>query len=103
MSHFNQFPDQFPDQSLFTDIEPSQQTEFCGGYSSRSRTSRAGVRSSATSTKMSSSVSGDRRGGGFSFDLNSYIFGIGAAYLFGNPGITAEEMQFAWQNSFKFW
>jgi hypothetical protein len=52
---------------------------------------------------MSSSASGDRRGGGFSFDLNSYIFGIGAAYLFGNPGITAEEMQFAWQNSFKFW
>ena len=33
------------------------------------------------------------------FGLDTYLFGLGAGVQFGNPGLTPEEIQFAWQNS----
>ncbi|MBD2771504.1 hypothetical protein [Iningainema tapete] len=43
-------------------------------------------------------------GGGtrVSFDLNTYLFILGAGVVFGNPGLTYEETQFAWENAFVF-
>lgn len=37
-----------------------------------------------------------------SFNLNTYLYIIGAAYAFGNPGVTPEEIQFAWESAFTF-
>ncbi|KAF3885927.1 MULTISPECIES: hypothetical protein [Nostocales] len=34
------------------------------------------------------------------FDINTYLFILGAGVLFGNPGLTSEEIQFAWEQSF---
>ncbi|MFN6569132.1 hypothetical protein [Dendronalium sp. ChiSLP03b] len=36
------------------------------------------------------------------FDLDTYMFILGAGILFGNPGLTPEEIQFAWESSFVF-
>ncbi len=33
------------------------------------------------------------------FDLNTYLFIIGAGVVFGNPGLTPEEIQFAFESS----
>ena len=44
-------------------------------------------------------------GGGYlnvGFDLDTYMFILGAGILFGNPGLTQEEIQFAWESSFVF-
>ena len=35
-----------------------------------------------------------------SFDLDTYLFILGAGVLFGNPGLTPDEIQFAWEKSF---
>jgi hypothetical protein len=45
----------------------------------------------------SATVSGGVFTGGFSLDL--YLFGLGAALQFGNPGVTADEVQKVWENS----
>lgn len=37
-----------------------------------------------------------------SFDLDTYMYILGAAVLFGNPGLTSDEIHFAWMNSFIF-
>lgn len=37
-----------------------------------------------------------------SFDLNTYLFILGAGVVFGNPGLTPDEIQFAWESSFIF-
>ena len=37
-----------------------------------------------------------------SFDLDTYLFILGAGVVFGNPGLTPEEIQFAWMQSFVF-
>ncbi|NDJ25328.1 hypothetical protein GS682_27550 [Nostoc sp. B(2019)] len=37
-----------------------------------------------------------------SFDLNTYLFILGAGVVFGNPGLTPDEIQFAWESSFVF-
>ncbi|HIK08642.1 MAG TPA: hypothetical protein IGS40_28910 [Trichormus sp. M33_DOE_039] len=37
-----------------------------------------------------------------SFDWNTYFFILGAGVLLGNPGLTPEEVQFAWESSFVF-
>jgi len=37
-----------------------------------------------------------------SFDLNTYLFILGAGVVFGNPGLTPSEIQFAWESSFVF-
>lgn len=51
------------------------------------------------SPEESATVSG---GISISFDLNTYIFILGAGVLFGNPGLTKEEIQFAWESAFIF-
>lgn len=48
----------------------------------------------------SSTVSGGRSR--VKFDLDTYFYLIGAGITFGNPGLTQEEIQFAWENSFVF-
>ncbi|MBD2360413.1 hypothetical protein H6G36_04280 [Anabaena minutissima FACHB-250] len=37
-----------------------------------------------------------------SFDWNTYFFILGAGVLLGNPGLTPEEIQFAWESAFVF-
>ncbi len=53
-------------------------------------------------TELSSEESAAVSGGGsrVSFDVNTYLFILGAGVLFGNPGLTSEEIQFAWEQSF---
>jgi len=51
------------------------------------------------SSEESAAVSGGRVVG---FDLNTYLFILGAGVVFGNPGLTPEEVNFAWMNSFVF-
>lgn len=48
----------------------------------------------------SAAVSGGRRVIGF--DLNTYLFILGAGVVFGNPGLTPQEIQFAWESAFIF-
>ncbi|QLE56011.1 hypothetical protein [Nostoc sp. TCL26-01] len=36
------------------------------------------------------------------FDMNIYYYIVGAAYVFGVPGVTNEELQFAWESAFVF-
>ncbi|GAB1541449.1 hypothetical protein NUACC21_41200 [Scytonema sp. NUACC21] len=50
------------------------------------------------SSEESAAVSGGRSRA--SFDVNTYLFILGAGLLFGNPGLTSEEIQFAWEQSF---
>ncbi|MBD2346491.1 hypothetical protein [Anabaena subtropica] len=52
------------------------------------------------SSQESAVVSGGRR---VSFDLDTYLYILGAAVLFGNPGLTSEEIHFAWTQSFIFY
>ncbi len=33
------------------------------------------------------------------FDLQGYIFGLGAGVLFGNPGLTPDEVQVVWERA----
>jgi hypothetical protein len=47
----------------------------------------------------SATVSGGIR---IRFDLDTYLFILGAGIVFGNPGLTYEEIQFAWQSAFVF-
>lgn len=51
-------------------------------------------------TEESATVSGGATQ--VSFDLNTYLFILGAGIVFGNPGLTREEVQFAWENAFVF-
>lgn len=54
-------------------------------------------------TELSSEESAAVRGGvRVSFDLDTYFYILGAAVVFGNPGITSAEIHFAWMNSFIF-
>lgn len=41
-------------------------------------------------------------GGNVRFDFMTYFTILGAGVLFGNPGLTSEEIQFAWEKSFVF-
>jgi hypothetical protein len=50
-------------------------------------------------SEESATVSGGIR---VRFDLDTYLFILGAGILFGNPGLTSEEIQFAWQSAFVF-
>lgn len=52
------------------------------------------------SSEEAATVSGGRSR--VSFDLDTYAFIIGAGVLFGNPGLTPEEIQFAWEQAFVF-
>lgn len=54
---------------------------------------------SPLSSEESAAVSG---GIGVSFDLDTYLYILGAGVVFGNPGLTPEEVHFAWMNSFVF-
>jgi hypothetical protein len=81
------------DLDLFSEIPSDEETQLSGGYGCRGR-------SSSPESQSTGFSGGGRR---FSFDLNFYIFGMGAAYLFGNPGVTKEEVQFVWERSFRFW
>ncbi|BCL37164.1 hypothetical protein [Nostoc sp. MS1] len=51
------------------------------------------------SSKESAAVSG---GIGVSFDLDTYLFILGAGVMFGNPGLTSDEVHFAWMSAFVF-
>ncbi len=53
-------------------------------------------------TDLTSEESATVTGGNVSFNLNTYIFMLGAGVLFGNPGLTEQEIQFAWEQSFVF-
>ena len=55
-------------------------------------------------TELTPEQSSTVRGGGFrvKFDLDTYFYLLGAGIAFGNPGLTKEEVQFAWENSFIF-
>ncbi|MDJ0676064.1 MAG: hypothetical protein QNJ36_11880 [Calothrix sp. MO_167.B42] len=44
------------------------------------------------STEESATVSG-----GLTFNLDDYLFVIGAGVIFGNPGLTEDEVQFGWE------
>ncbi len=46
----------------------------------------------------SASVSGGNLQVGF--DMNTYLFMLGAGVVFGNPGLTQDEIQFAWKSAF---
>jgi hypothetical protein len=85
-------------ENLFAKLSTDDETQLSGGYGCRS--SNRGQSLESPSPSISSGNSGGKR---FSFDLQFYIFGIGAAYLFGNPGVTSEEVQFVWEKSFRFW
>ncbi|MCU0552135.1 MAG: hypothetical protein MUC48_22595 [Leptolyngbya sp. Prado105] len=85
--------------TLFADIPDEEETQFSGGNGCRWRSSRL-ASPSENSSGLSPGIFSGRR---FGFDLNFYLFGLGAAYLFGNPGITKEEVQFVWERSFRFW
>lgn len=37
-----------------------------------------------------------------SFDLDTYLYILGAGVVFGNPGLTPDEVQFAWESAFVF-
>ncbi|MDJ0695477.1 hypothetical protein [Mastigocoleus sp. MO_188.B34] len=37
-----------------------------------------------------------------SFDIERYLFILGTGFLFGNPGLTKDEIQFAWERAFIF-
>lgn len=50
-------------------------------------------------SEESAAVSGGIR---VRFDLDTYLFILGAGILFGNPGLTSDEIQFAWQSAFVF-
>jgi hypothetical protein len=84
---------------LFAELSTDDETQLSGGYGCRSG-NRMQLGEQRSRSESSFSSSGSRR---FSFDLQFYIFGIGAAYLFGNPGVTAEEVQFVWERSLRFW
>jgi hypothetical protein len=86
-------------EDLFAKLSTDDETQLSGGYGCRSSSRGQSLEPSPRSS-FSSASSGGRR---FSFDLQFYIFGIGAAYLFGNPGVTSEEVQFVWEKSFRFW
>lgn len=50
-------------------------------------------------SEESAAVSGGIR---VRFDLDTYLFILGAGILFGNPGLTSDEIQFAWKSAFVF-
>jgi hypothetical protein len=58
------------DNTLFQEITPKESAVVSGGYSQ------------------------------VSFDLNTYLFILGAGVVFGNPGLTPDEIQFAWESAF---
>ncbi|GAB1541446.1 hypothetical protein NUACC21_41170 [Scytonema sp. NUACC21] len=49
------------------------------------------------SAEDSATVSGGQTD--LSFHLDDYIFYLGAGTLFGNPGLTSDEIQHGWENS----
>ncbi|GAB4371952.1 MAG: hypothetical protein Kow00121_13880 [Elainellaceae cyanobacterium] len=84
--------------TLFVEVTPVEEVSVTGGYGFRRQLYRA---QDVPVMPMNQSSQGygrtGQRGGGFYFDLQAYIFGIGAAYLFGNPGVTPAEIQYVWQ------
>lgn len=92
-------------QPLFIQLASIEEEQVAGGFGYNRGFRRHLYRAQSVpvaDTPMSQpssdgSAFGGGRGGGFSFDLQSYIFGIGAAYLFGNPGVTPAEIQYVWQ------
>jgi hypothetical protein len=42
---------------------------------------------------------GNNHGTSGYFDLQGYIFGLGAGVLFGNPGLTPDEVQVVWERA----
>jgi len=60
------------DTNLFIDIYPEKSESVSGGY-----------------TRVD-------------FDLNIYLFILGVGVVYGNSGLTPEEIQFAWESAFIF-
>ncbi|MBW4642953.1 MAG: hypothetical protein KME23_08155 [Goleter apudmare HA4340-LM2] len=50
-------------------------------------------------SEEAASVTGGLR---VSFDWDTYFFILGVGVLLGNPGLTPEEIQFAWESAFVF-
>lgn len=86
-------------QDLFTDVPPEQAASLSGGR--RGRRGGLSPRNGPEIMGMDTVYNGG--GSRFYFDLQAYIFGIGAAYLFGNPGVTPQEIQYVWQRSLRLW
>lgn len=51
------------------------------------------------SAEESAAISG---GIGVRFDLDTYLYILGAGVVFGNPGLTSDEIHFAWMSAFIF-
>lgn len=85
--------------TLFTEVPPVEEANVTGGYGFRRQNYRAQDVPVIPMGQPTGGYGGygGHRGGGFYFDLQAYIFGIGAAYLFGNPGVTPAEIQYVWQ------
>jgi hypothetical protein len=47
----------------------------------------------------SANVSGGLVSTGLTFNLDDYLFFLGAAQVFGAPGVTTDEVQFAWEKA----
>ncbi|GAB4371961.1 MAG: hypothetical protein Kow00121_13900 [Elainellaceae cyanobacterium] len=77
--------------SLFVDLAAKESATVSGG--GRRRTYHGGGQSSIDPIETGTIVN---------FNLNSYLFGLGAGVAFGNPGLTPDEIQFSWENALSF-
>jgi hypothetical protein len=50
-------------------------------------------------SEESVNVSGGVTSTGLTFNLDDYLFFLGAAQVFGAPGVTTDEVQFAWEKA----
>ena len=73
--------------NLFTEIAPEESAHVAGG----------GRRHHGTSAGTEIEL-----GDVLNFNLNRYVFGLGAGVFAGNPGLTADEVQFAWENAIQY-
>lgn len=76
-------------KSLFVDLDAKESAAINGG---RRRSSHGGH----------SAIAPIQTGTIVNFDLNAYLFGLGAGVAFGNVGLTPDEVQFSWENALSF-
>ncbi|MCF4970392.1 hypothetical protein [Nostoc sp. CMAA1605] len=57
------------------------------------------LENNALFTEISAEQSQVVSGGVFNFDLNAYLFILGAGTVFGNPTLTPDEVQFAFEKA----
>ena len=90
-------------QNLFTQVATDDEEHLRGGFGAYgfrmapSRIQRVPVANISVPQPSLGHANSGSFSGGYYFDLQAYIFGMGAAYLFGNPGVTPAEVQYVWQ------